>query len=159
MKWILTCFLLGVVQFRLLAQEDLNGKRLVGTWEFIELRDRDDRKVDTIQHPEFGGGYEIPSGPLTNYRADSTYSMQFTPKNTDRGTWYFDSGEQAIVHRLYYEKPYDFAAKDLIKKGHAIEDERGEYYEIILVRVIDLTDDQLIVMQRGMTARYRKVSK
>lgn len=88
---------------------------------------------------------------------DSTYSMQFTDTNIDRGTWYFDYSEQAIIHHLYFSKPYDWAANDLIEKGIAEKDVRGEYFEVITVRVIDLTDDHLLVMERGRKVIYQKV--
>jgi hypothetical protein len=163
---------------RLLAQQDDRAKKmesyLSGTWEFVEARDRNDNKVDTIWHHaplealdadgnkvdtallSALGGWEIPAGPLTKYFPDHTYSMAFTPTSTDRGTWYFDNDEQAIIHHLYYAEPYDFAARDLIKRGQAIKDEKGEYYEVITVRVVDVTPNSMVIMERGRRAYYRK---
>lgn len=128
---------------------------MIGTWKFVELRDKDYKKVDTIKHPF---GYEIPEGPLLIYNADGTYSKQFTPKNTDKGKWYFDNDKKAIVHHLYYTKPYDFASKDLIARGHAVKDKNGEYYEIITDNIINLSYDKLILLERqGRQRTFKKV--
>lgn len=130
-------------------------RELIGTWKFVELRDKDYKKVDTIKHPF---GYEIPEGPLLIYNADGTYSKQFTPKNTDKGKWYYDNDKKAIVHHLYYTKPYDFASKDLITRGHAIKDKNGEYYEIITDNIINLSNDKLILLERqGRQRTFKKV--
>ena len=115
-------------------------KEFVGVWEFEILKDENGNKVDTIWH---GFGHEIPKGPLITFKEDGTYSQQFTPKNTDRGKWYFDEENQTIVYLLYYEKPYGFAAKDLIKRGHAKKDDDGEYYEIIKSKVFEYSENQL----------------
>jgi hypothetical protein len=165
--------------FHLFAQQDDRAARiesyLFGTWEFVETSDMDDNKVDTIHHPapteatDLNGnkvdpallsalaGWEIPSGPLTKYTRDHKYSKQFTPTSTDSGTWYFDYDEQAIIHRLYYAKPYDAVARNLIEIGHATKDEKGDYYEVITVRVIDVSPSHLIVMDRGRKDYYRKI--
>lgn len=169
----------ALIPFQLSAQHDNRTAEiegyLFGTWEFVEARDRDGNKVDSIRHgapleatDESGNkvdtailsalsGWEIPAGPRTKYSPDHTFSMAFTTINIDRGSWYFDYNEQAIIHHLYYDKPYDFAAKALIKRGHALKDEKGEYYEVITVRLIDLTPSRLIVMERGRMYNYRKV--
>ncbi len=131
-------------------------KELIGTWKFVELRDKDNKKVDTIKH---SFGYEIPEGPLLTYNGNGTYSKQFTLKNIDKGTWYFDNDKKAIVHHLYYIKPYDFASKDLIERGHAIKDKSGEYYEIIKDYIINLSDDKLILLEReGRQRMFKKVA-
>lgn len=122
-------------------------QELIGTWEFVELRDSNGNKVDTIWH-NVVGGWEIPKGPLRTYRADGTYSTQFTPKNTDNGKWYYDKEKKAIIQMLYYEKPYSGAAKYLIDKGHAKKDKNGDYYEIITDEVSELTDNKLIILER-----------
>ncbi len=129
---------------------------LIGTWEFVELRDKHNNKVDTIKHPF---GYEIPKGPLVTYRANGTYSKQFTPNNTDNGKWYFDSRKNAIVHLLYYERPYNVAAKSLIEKGHATKDKNGEYYEILTDKIIELTDFMLTILEREERQRTFKKRK
>lgn len=116
--------LVAILNFPLLGQTLTTAtlkKELIGEWKFVELRDKDNKKVDTIKHPF---GYEIPEGPLLNYKGDGTYSKQFTPKNIDKGKWYFDNDKKAIVHHLYYTKPYNFASKDLIARGHAIKDKQ-----------------------------------
>jgi len=130
-------------------------KELIGTWKFVELRDAGNKKIDTIKHPF---GYEIPEGPLLTYNVDGTYSKQFTPKNTDKGKWHFDNAKKAIVHHLYYTKPYDFASKDLIARGQAIKDKSGEYYEIIVDKIIKLSNDKLILLERQDRQRtFRKL--
>ena len=132
-------------------------KELIGTWDFVELHDKDNNKVDTIRH---GQGFEIPKGPLLTYRHDGTYSKQFTPKNTDNGKWYFDSDKIAIIHLLYYEKPYSFAAKYLIDKGHAKQDKNGDYYEIITDKVVELTENKLILLEReGRQRTFKKLNE
>lgn len=133
---------------------------LFGTWEFVELRDAQGNKVDTIFHNVPGldkQGWEIPKGPLLTYNSDGTYSKQFTPQNTDRGKWYYDKKEKAIIHKLYYLKPYGTAAQYLIDKGHAKQDENGDYYELIINEVVELTDNNLIILEReGRRRTFKK---
>lgn len=132
-------------------------KELLGTWDFVELRDKANNKVDTIRHVQ---GFEIPKGPLLTYRPDGTYSKQFTPKNIDNGRWYFNTDTNAIIHLLYYEKPYSVAAKYLIDKGHAKQDEKGDYYEIITDKVVELTENKLILLEREERQRtFKKLDK
>lgn len=140
--------------FGQIINSDSLKTELIGTWEFVELRDKHNKKVDTIKHPF---GYEIPKGPLITYRANGTYSKQFTPKNTDSGKWYFDRNQNAIIHYLYYTKPYDFVEKSLIEKGHAIKDGNGEYYEINIDKVIELTNIKLTISERN--ERHRSFKK
>ena len=68
-------------------------QQLIGTWEFVELRDKDNKIVDTIWHKT---AYEVVKGPLLTYRSDGSYSKQFTPLNTDNGKWYFDIEQKAL---------------------------------------------------------------
>ena len=135
---------------------------LIGTWEFVEVRDAQGNKVDTIFHNVPGldkKGWEIPKGPLLTYNPDGTYSKQFTPQNTDRGKWYYDKKKKAIIQMLYYEKPYRMAAQYLIDKGHAKKDENGDYYEVIRDEVVELTDDKLIILERDGRQRTFKKKK
>lgn len=133
---------------------------LIGTWEFVELRDAQGNKVDTIFHnvPALDKqGWEIPKGPLLTYISDGTYSKQFTPQNTDRGKWYYDKKKKAIIHKLYYSKPYGTAAQYLIDKGHAKQDENSDYYEVITDEVVELTDDKLIILElEGRQRTFKK---
>lgn len=144
------------------SERDSIKKELIGTWEFVELKDSKGIKVDTIWHNVPGiekKGWEIPKGPLLTYNIDGTYLKQFTPQNIDNGKWYFDSKQNAIIHMLYYEKPYSSAAKYLIDKGHAKQDENGEYYEIITNKVKELTEEQLILFEREERQRvFRKIN-
>ena len=143
--YLLSTLIFNLPVFGQTEKTDSLKKELIGTWEFVELRDKDNNKVDTIRH---GQGFEIPKGPLLTYRADGTFSKQFTPKNTDKGKWYFDKDKNAIIHLLYYEKPYSFAAKYLIDKGHAKQDKNGDYYEVITDKIVELTDNKLILLER-----------
>lgn len=135
---------------------------LIGTWEFVELRDAQGNKVDTVFHniPGFDKqGWEIPKGPLLTYDFNGTYSKRFTPQNTDTGKWYYDKKKKAIIHILYYEKPYMMTAKYLIDIGHAKKDKNGEYYEIITDEVLILTDDKLVILEREGRQRTFKKKK
>jgi hypothetical protein len=133
---------------------------LIGTWEFVELRDAQGNKVDTIFHSIPGlakQGWEIPRGPLLTYNADGTYSKQFTPQNIDKGTWYYDNKKKAIIQMLYYEKPYKIETQYLIDIGHAKKDSNGDYYEVITDKVVELTDDNLIIREsEGRQRIFRK---
>lgn len=133
---------------------------LIGTWEFVELRDAQGNKVDTIFYNVPGldkQGWEIPKGPLLTYNSDGTYSKQFTPQNTDTGKWHYNKKKKAIIQMFYYEKPYKMAAQYLIDKGHAKKDENGDYYEVITDEVVELTDDKLIILEReGRQRTFKK---
>lgn len=132
--------------------------KLIGTWEFVDLRDSLGAKVDTIWH-EVVKGYEIPNGPLTTFRADGVYTKQFTPENTDQGTWCYDIGNSRIIRKLYYQRPYSPSAKYMIANGHAIRDEKGDYFEVQMDSVIKLTPETLIILEeenRQMEFRKRK---
>jgi len=156
MKFIYIVLLILSQSFPLFGQtinSDSLKTELIGIWEFVELRDKNNNKVDTIKH-QFG--YEIPKGPLITYRANGTYSKQFTPKNTDSGRWYFDRQQNAIIHFLYYTKPYGYVEKILIEKGHAVEDENGEYYEINIDKIIELTNIKLTISERNERQRSFK---
>jgi len=153
--FLVLAVILNLTSFGQTLNTDSLKKELVGTWKFVELRDKDNKKVDTIRHPF---GYEIPDGPLVIYNSDYTYSKQFTPENIDKGKWYFDNDKKAIVHLLYYTKPYDFASRDLISRGHAKKDKNGEYYEIIIDHVVYLSDQKLILLERQDRQRtFKKV--
>lgn len=134
---------------------------LIGIWEFIELRDSKGNKIDTIWHNIPGlekKGWEIPEGPLLTYNANGTYSKKFTPKNSDTGKWYYDKKKKAIIQILSYTKPYNNTTSQyLIDKGHAKQDENGDYFENITDVVISISDDKLIILERENRQRtFRK---
>lgn len=141
-----TIFAFALV-IRTFGQTDINylKSELIGSWEFSELRDKDGNPVDTIWH---GQGWELAAGPKLTYRDDGTYIKQFTPQNSDNGTWYFDADKNIIVHHLYYSKPYSFAAQYLIDNGHAKQDSTGAYYEVVTDKVVELTAEKLILLER-----------
>ncbi|OOQ62077.1 hypothetical protein [Mucilaginibacter pedocola] len=56
--------------------------------------------------------------------------------------------KNAIIHLLYYNKPYSVAAQYLINTGHAKKDKNGDYYEIVTTEVIELTSDKLTITER-----------
>jgi hypothetical protein len=61
---------------------------------------------------------------------------------------------------LYYEKPYSFAAKYLIDNGHAKQDKNGDYYEIITDKIVELTNNKLILLEReGRQRTFKKVNE
>ncbi len=144
------------------AQEKKNKKlktELIGTWEFVELRDAQGNKIDTIFHNVPGldiKGWEIPQGPLRIYNSNGTYSKQFTSQNTDTGTWYYHKRKDAIIQLLTYIKPYSTAKKYMIDNGYAKQNENGEYYGIITERIVELTEDKLILLENH---DYRRTFK
>lgn len=156
-KTVLTlCFasLLTLYGFGQTETYDSISRDLVGSWEFVELLDKDGTPVDTIWH---GMGYEIPKGPLMIYNADGTYSKEFTPSNIDKGMWSFNRQENSIIHKLYYFKPYSWVEKSQIENGKAIQDEDGEYYEVVTAQVVELTAENLIVLEKkGQHRVYKK---
>ena len=128
-------------------------KELVGSWDFEILHDENGNKIDTIWH---SFGQEIPEGPLITLNEDGTYTEQFTPENIDSGKWYFDEENQTIVYLLYYYKPYNFAAQELIKRGHAKQDENGDYFEKITRKVFKYSESKLTLLERGNRRRTFK---
>jgi hypothetical protein len=148
--------------FALLLNGDLLGqidsvnclkKELIGSWEFSELRDRDKKKVDTIKHMH---GYELASGPLLKYNIDGTYSKQFRPANIDKGKWYFDNKTKSIVQMLYYTQPYGLVERLQIDGGQAKKDKNGDYYEIIIDYVIELTKEKLVILEEDQRQKIFK---
>lgn len=83
------------------SQKDDLKKELIGTWEFVKMVDNKGIQIDTIWH---GKGYELANGPLLTYNEDGTYTKQFTPKNTDKGTWTYNEKKKAILQKLIYKK-------------------------------------------------------
>ncbi|MDC7998022.1 hypothetical protein [Gilvibacter sediminis] len=133
------------------TQKELKPE-LIGTWQFVALTDAQNNKVDTIFHNIPGvakAGWEIPKGPLLRYYEDGTYTKEFTPENIDTGKWYYDKENSAIIHLLYYDKPYNEFAQYLIDEGHARKDENGDYYEKITNSVYEITDQTLVLLERG----------
>lgn len=120
--------------------------QLIGTWNFVELKNKDDVKIDTIRH---AFGHEIPKGPLITLKSDGTYTKQFTPENIDSGTWYVDEKENTIVYWLYYDKPYDKVAQHLIDTGHSTKDENGDYYEVLKNKITFYSESDLILEEGG----------
>jgi len=154
MKKALLLLIVLLVSSNGFAQIQNIKQELVGTWEFSDMSDNTGKKIDTIKHPY---GFELATGPLTTYRNDGTYTKQFTPKNADNGKWYFDNEKNAIIHLLYYSKPYSFAAQYLIDKGHAKKDQNGDYYEIVTDKIFELTSDKLtIVDSKGRKTTFLK---
>lgn len=131
---------------------------LIGTWEFVKLEDINGNKLDTIWHPI--GGYELPKGPTITFRKDGSYSKQFTSRNIDNGNWTFNCERNEIIYKLVYEKPYSVAAKHLILIGQAKLDSNGKHYEIISEKVIELSDNRLVISEReGRKRTFRKCEK
>ena len=157
--FFLTIFISNFALGQTERKKELKAK-LIGTWEFVELRDAQGNKVDTIFHSVPGlnkKGREIPKGPLLVYNSDGTYSKQFTLQNTDTGKWYYDKKKKAIIQFLYYQKPYKMAVQYLIESGHAKKDENGEYYEVITDEVVKLTEDKLIILEsEGRQTTFKK---
>ncbi|PZX55335.1 hypothetical protein LV84_02473 [Algoriphagus ratkowskyi] len=131
--------------------------KLIGTWEYVDLSDSLGAKIDTIWH-EVVKGYEIPKGPQASFQSEGMYTMQFTKENIDRGIWCYDSDNSRIIRKLYYQTPYSASAKYLIANGHAIQDEKGDYYEVQMDSVIKLTRKSLILSEENnRQRRFRKI--
>ena len=154
MKKLLTYIILLIVAAA--TCQGQTNEDLVGIWKFEKMIDKDGNQVDTIWH---GSSHEIAAGPLLTYDEDGSYTMKFTPKNTDSGTWIYDEKKKLILHDLIYKKPYGFAAKYLIDSGHAKKNKKGDYYEVITDKVIELTEDKLIISERNNNqAIYKKTN-
>jgi hypothetical protein len=131
------------------------NKDLIGTWEFVEMRDNQNEKVDTIRHPI---GYEIASGPLLIYNKDGTYTKKFTPRNSDEGIWTFDSRSNEIIHYLLIDST-TMIGKDLIKRQLAIKYADGNYYEKIKDKIIIKSKNEIEVFRReNLKMKYRKIT-
>jgi hypothetical protein len=135
-------------------QPNDSNKDLIGTWEFFEMRDDQNKKVDTIRN---GMGYEIAAGPLLNYKNDGTYTKRFTPTNTDEGIWTFDPKSNAIIHYLLIDST-EMIGKDLIKRRLATKYNDGNYYEIINDKIIIKSKNEIEVYRReNLRMKYRKI--
>ncbi len=153
MKNLLTYLILLIVAAA--TCQGQSKENLVGTWEFEKMMVKNGNQVDTIWH---GQAHEIANGPKLTYNADGSYTKQFTPKNTDSGTWVYDANKKEILHDLIYKKPYSFAAKYLIDSGHAKKNKKGDYYEVITDEVIELSNEKLIISARDGNRRiYKKL--
>ncbi len=124
--------------------------------ELGNLRDSLGAKIDTIWH-EVVKGYELPKGPLTTFGADGVYTNQFTPENTDQGLWCYDAENSRIIRKLYYKRPYSPSAKYMIANGYAMQEEKGDYYEVQVDSVVKLTQKTLILLEENN--RQRKFRK
>ncbi|WP_435577846.1 hypothetical protein [Gilvibacter sp.] len=156
--FLLNTLLIAVCSYGQNTQNDLKSE-LIGTWEFVELIDAQNKKIDTIFHNIPGmakAGWEIPKGPLLRYNSDGTYAKEFTPENIDTGKWYYDKNKSSIIHLLYYDKPYDEFAQYLIDEGHARKDDNGDYYEVITSTVDEITADTLVLVERDDRRRIYK---
>lgn len=156
LKYAIVLFLSCIFCSKLSAQAKLDSdSTLVGKWKFVARYDKNGKKVDTIYH---SSGIELANGPLMTYRIDGTYSFEFTSVNIDNGKWVYDKNKQVILHQFYYSKPYSFAAKYLIDKGHAKKDVNGDYYEDITKKVIELTNNKLVILERyEQQSIYQKI--
>ena len=152
---------------------------LVGSWEFIDLRDRIGVKVDTIWHElpsemlspaqkDAGGKdtvkhqtlsklFELADGPKRTFREDGTYTKHFTPRSMDRGTWCYERKPKVLVQRVYYDKPYRDTQQFMIDRGYALKDEQGEYYGLVQEQILLLTDSTLVLRDREWRSTYKRV--
>lgn len=118
-------------------------KELVGTWNFLELRDKEGFKLDTIRH---GNDIEIIAQPQLIFYKDGTYIKQYSPYNIERGKWKYDIENNIIIYHLYYSKPYNETSQFLIDKDHAYKDKKGDYYEVIKEKTVEVSNEKLIVL-------------
>jgi hypothetical protein len=131
-----------------------SNSEFIGTWKFVKRLDANGQKVDTIWH---GQAYEIAKGPLTTFKENGTYSMQFTPKNTDNGKWYYNPDLKSMTLFLLIDSD-DWIGKDLISKGLAKKYNDGKYYEELKYKIVRVTSDSLHYIDysdRNMT--YKKI--
>ncbi|MBP1645436.1 MAG: hypothetical protein H6Q16_1011 [Bacteroidetes bacterium] len=126
----------------------------IGTWLFVKRIDENGNKLDTIWHSQ---GYEIADGPVTTFYKDGTYSMQFTPKNTDKGKWYYNPDSKSMTLFLLID-PNTWVGKEVIKFGLAKKYDNGNYYEELQYKIKKITNDTLQYIDysnRDMT--YKKI--
>ena len=137
------------------STEVIIKKELIGTWEFEQLTTKEGEIVDTIRHV---GGYEISAGPLTTFRADGTYSQQFTPENIDNGKWYFDEKENAIK---YIEILLDLGANIIIDVyDYDIDIGSNNYTTLTLTKIFNKLDKNILpLLLRHLTEKVPTLNR
>jgi hypothetical protein len=96
---------------------DGSSRDFIGVWTFVESLGENGKKIDTIWH---GQAYELANGPLTAFYDDGTYSMKFTPKNTDTGKWIYHSDTKTMTLQLLID-PNTWPGSDVVKSKLAVK--------------------------------------
>lgn len=129
-------------------------KDLIGTWEFFELRDKDGKHIDTLYEH---GGISIQTGPTLVLNGDGTYTSQYVVGGEmDKGTWTYNKRKNEFIYKLYWRKPYDEAAKFIMTLGYAKQDENGDWYDLIPHKIVQLTSEKLIIIEKEQRCREFK---
>lgn len=125
---------------------------LIGTWKCSEMRNHRGEKIETYNH---GFGEIKAGGPQIRLNENGTYEKIFTPTNTDSGFWKLNQELMTIEYDLYIDST-DWIGKDLIKKGLAVRQKDGNYYERITDEILKLNEDEMILNKRGNQLVYNK---
>lgn len=126
-------------------------KRLIGTWEYVEMRNMNGEKITSYKQ---SFGTVLASGPEITFLADGTFKKKFLANNIQTGLWQLDDKAMIINYDLYIDST-DFVGKDLIKKGLAVKQHDGNYYERISTQILHLMDSELILYERGNQVVYK----
>jgi hypothetical protein len=126
--------------------------KIVGEWEFIKTTDINGNKLENYQG---SFGTVQATGPKLIYNKDKTYIKIFTPKNSDKGFWKFNSETSTIEHDLFIDNT-DFIGQDLIKKKLAVKKSDGKYYELIEDKILKIENDEMLIDNRGLIDVYKK---
>lgn len=128
------------------------SEKLIGIWNYIETRDKNDNKI--FEYEESFGKITA-NGPKIIFYSDYTFKKIFTPKNIDIGKWKLNKKTMTVAYDLYIDST-DFIGKDLIKKGLALKQNDGKYYEKIEDKIIQFKNDEIIFEERGLFLIYKK---
>ena len=131
---------------------DLTNK-IIGVWEFVRTTDTNGNKLDSYQG---SFGTVEATGPKLIYNKNKTYTMVFTPKNSDKGYWRFNPKNSTIEHDLYIDST-DWVGKDLIRQKLAIKKSDGKYYELIEDKIFKLQNDEMWIDNRGLIDIFKKI--
>lgn len=142
--------------FNIISFSGSAPEELIGTWEFVELLDSKGQHIDTLKEKD---GYSVPKGPTLIFNKDNTYSSQYTSSNIDNGTWSYDKEKNEVVLKLYWKKPYDDMAKYIMTLGYAKKDKNGDYYDLIPRKVVELSSDKLVLLEKENRSRVFRKSK
>ena len=151
--YFLIIYLLSCHSNKMMNEQNfINKKQLIGTWEYIEMRNSKGEKIESY---DLSFGEIKASGPEIKLMNDGTYMKKFTPTNTDYGFWKYNPKQMTIEYDLFIDST-DWIGKDLIKKGLAIKQKDGNYYEKIEDKILEFKNDTMILNNRGYKIVYKK---
>ncbi|MCD6068924.1 MAG: hypothetical protein K0S33_3750 [Bacteroidetes bacterium] len=153
---LLALFALSTLSFEFAASTKSDPKNLIGTWDFVELLDSNNKHIDTLWDAQ---GFMVATGPEMTFKKDSTYSFKYTKVDSSNGTWIFDKRRNEIVLKLYWKKPYDEIAQYIMTLGQSKQDANGDYYDLIPEKIIELTSKKLVILEKeNRQMIYKKIN-